>query len=321
MSHELETAAADSLAGLARGRKEAAPPGSPCANCATPLMGRWCWNCGQAGEDFHRSIWRLIAEVVEGLFHLDGRAWTTLPALMWRPGRLTRAYLDGHRAPQIPPLRLFLVVLLAVFLAGSFAGDKGALVTTVTTSQNGKVVTAGVRPLDELTPAERAAAHRDLAKSKDTLFDDRGGVVGGAWTRTRMERVLDDPERFRLVLEQWAERFALLTLPMAAGLMSLLFVFQRRFYVFDHTIFSLHSLSAVGLMLTGALLFSKVTGGWSNLLLLAAPVHLFAHMRGVYGSSVAGTLARMALLFILSCLGGMMIFLGLMWVGLSGMET
>jgi hypothetical protein len=319
MSHEVEAAAADSLTGAFR-RPGQAPHGGACANCATPLIGAWCWKCGQAGEDFHRSVWRLIAEVFEGLFHLDGRVLRTLPALMWRPGALTRAYLDGHRAPQIPPLRLFLVVLLVVFLAGSIGRTHhGMMVTTITTSDNGKVITAGVKPLDQLSPAERAAARAPFTQSTRSLFG-KGGDSRLDWFQGRMSHAMDDPERFRLILEQWAERFAFLTLPMAAAIMSLLFIFQRRFYVFDHTIFSLHSLSAAGLLLSAALLFSPITGGWSNLLLLAAPAHLFVHMRGVYRTGVGGTLARMLLLFILSCIGAMAIFSGLIWVGLLGMD-
>ena len=120
MSHELETAVIASLAG--RRAAHAGPIGGPCANCATPLHGPWCHACGQLGEDFHRSTLRLCAEAIEGLFHLDGRLWRTLPDLMLRPGRLTRAYLDGHRAPQIPPLRLFLVALLGIFLVGGLIG-------------------------------------------------------------------------------------------------------------------------------------------------------------------------------------------------------
>jgi hypothetical protein len=55
--------------------------------------------------------------------------------------------------------------------------------------------------------------------------------------------------------------------------------------------------------------------------MLAAPVHLFFHMRGVYRTSVVGTIVRMGLLFVGSIIGGILIFLGLLWVGLSGMGT
>ena len=88
----------------------------PCANCGAVLQGDWCHECGQLAEDFHRSVTRLIMEAVEGLTHLDGRFWRTAPTLLVRPAKLTTDYIEGHRASQIPPLRLFLVVLLLVFL-------------------------------------------------------------------------------------------------------------------------------------------------------------------------------------------------------------
>ena len=108
MSQEIETAVAGALGGFFRfGRRKEhiVPIGTPCANCATPLQGPWCHACGQLGEDFHRSTLKLVGEVFEGLLHLDGRMWNTQPDLFRHPARLTRASLEGHRAPQIPPLR------------------------------------------------------------------------------------------------------------------------------------------------------------------------------------------------------------------------
>jgi hypothetical protein len=150
---------------------------------------------------------------------------------------------------------------------------------------------------------------------------NRPNATATVWLKARVLNALNDPERFKLVLEQWGERFAFLTLPMAAALLSLIFVFQRRYFVFDHVIFSLHSLSAVGLMLAASIGLSRVTFGLAGLVIYAAPVHLLVHMRGVYGTSVLGTLARMVLLAMGSFLGGLMIFLGLLWVGLSGMAN
>ncbi len=131
--------------------------------------------------------------------------------------------------------------------------------------------------------------------------------------------MLDDPRRFSLVVEAWAERFAFLALPMATLLLSLAFVFQRRFFVFDHAVFSLHSLSAVGLMVAASQALSPLIGGAAGLILWAAPIHLFAHLRGVYGTGVIGTLARMAFLFVGSAIIGVVLFLGLLLVGLNGM--
>ena len=123
--HLLESVTADTVASEAkRAAKHSLPIGTPCANCNTTLAGAWCYACGQRGEEYHRSIWKLTVEAVMGLIDLDGRIWQTFPRLILRPGKLTRDYLDGHRAVQVPPFRIFLIVLLMVFFAGSLDVSK-----------------------------------------------------------------------------------------------------------------------------------------------------------------------------------------------------
>jgi hypothetical protein len=321
VSQEIEAAAAAGLGGFFRMRRKpahTAPLGAPCPNCATPLQGPWCHECGQLGEDFHRSIWRLIGEVFEGLLHFDGRVWTTLPDLFRHPAKLTCAYLEGHRAPQIPPFRLFLVVLVAIFLAGSITGRSFVNSNTTVTDHHGHVISIQTRTFKDMTPEERAQTKAALVGAK---LKGRGGLVTVQnWLMDRVGKALDDPGRFELVLEEWGERFAFLALPMAAGLLTLAFIGRKEFYVFDHTIFSLHSLSAVGLMYAANELLSGVTFGLTGLVLIVgAPVHLFVHMRGVYRTSVVGTLARMLLLAVGSLIGATLIVLGLILMGLNGM--
>ncbi len=331
MSQELEAAAGGSVGALIRpigrpiGRPNEKPHdrpiGSPCANCATPLQGPWCHACGQSAEDFHRSIFRLAAEVVEGLLHFDGRLWRTLPDLMVRPGRLTRDYLEGHRVPQIPPLRLFLVVLLAVFVVGGLTAG-GKLGRIGSSAADGKGDATDVsRSFSQMTPEQREKVKSALSKVQVNLGSDKPNPTATNWLQERLTRTLDDPERFQLILEQWSERFAFLMLPISTLMLAMLFIFQRKFYLFDHTIFSLHSLSAMGVMTIIAMLLSLVINDWALFLLVPAPLHLFAHMRGVYRTSVVGALTRMALLFIGSSLAVGVLIVGLIAVGLNGMGS
>ena len=321
MSQELDTAAAGSLGGFLRrkgGGAHALPPGTPCANCATPLQGPWCHACGQLGEDFHRSTAKLLMETIEGLFHFDGRLWRTLPDLALKPGQLTRSYLDGLRAPQIPPLRLFLVVLLLVFLVGGLPRSKTPIETTVTHRGTAADVTrTETRHLSELTAAEKAELKKTAAKVEVKLGSDRSDAKASDWLKQRLERVIDEPERFYLVLESWGERFAFLMLPLSTLLLAVAFAWRREFFLFDHVIFSLHSLSFMGLVICVALLIPSDLGG---ILLLAAPVHLFLHLRGVYRTGVIMTLLRMSWLFLASLVGVTFIILGLLAVGLNAMS-
>jgi hypothetical protein len=117
-------------------------------------------------------------------------------------------------------------------------------------------------------------------------------------------------------MEGWAHQFAILLLPIAALMLTLLFVFKRGVYVFDHLIFSMHSLSFQGLLLTVIFLGSLATG-WVWWLLWLMPVHLFVHMKGTYRSHTLTTLVRMWLLFIGSSCAVGFLLLGLLIVGLA----
>jgi hypothetical protein len=299
--HALDAVAADAVAGeLSRASKHSLPLGAPCPNCGTSLAGPWCHECGQKGEAYHRSILHLIAEAFEGLTHFDGRFWNTLPRLAWRPGKLTRDYLDGHRASQIPPFRMFLIVLLAVFFTGSLNFEQNHINLNIGKPGDTDFST-GVGPDKEAVTAMRQAFVKSHA---------------GAWAVERVEHAIKDPEAVFTAMEHWSHQFAILMLPIAALMLSLLFAFRRGVYVFDHLIFSMHSLAFQGLLLSAVFLLGLAVD-WAALLLWLAPVHLFIHMRGTYRTGVVFTLLRMFVLFIGTSVAFAFLMMGLVVVGLA----
>jgi hypothetical protein len=364
MSGELETAALDSAGGWLRWKRKHAdiPVGTPCANCEVPLQGTYCYNCGQLAEDFHRNSWHLLVEAVESLLHLDGRLFKTLPNLFRRPGQLTRDYLQGKRAWQVQPFRMFLVILLIVLFVGHLAtksaeqkveAEGGHFTNTIAGSPNAEAAAEvekarlEIEADPDLSPAEKAAAlaatRGDWAafsahmaeKARETSAEPATASVEAQtagptathatadsdtvsvnsriledddprlqsfkhWAEARMKAVKDDPERFALIMEIWLHRVAILALPVSALMLSLLFIFNRRYVVFDHLIFSMHSLSFQMLLATVILLLSMVIGGAAWWLILIMPVHLYAHMKGAYQRSAFGTVVRMIVLFFLT---------------------
>ena len=67
------------------------------------------------------------------------------------------------------------------------------------------------------------------------------------------ERRREEPRQFESVLTEWAQRLAVLALPMSAALLGLMFFWRRGVYMFDHLIFSMHSLSFQGLLVALAM--------------------------------------------------------------------
>lgn len=95
-------------------------PPEVCLNCGTTLSGQYCGNCGQRARSRLISIWELLQEAFGDLFEIDSRLWRTLVPLAFRPGALTRDYLQGRRARFMPPFRTYLVLSLLFFLVAFF---------------------------------------------------------------------------------------------------------------------------------------------------------------------------------------------------------
>lgn len=332
MSSELEAAAADSVGSFFRRKpRHMLPIGSPCPNCATTLEGPYCYHCGQRAEDYHRSIVKLAQEAIEGLFELDGRLFSTLPRLAFRPGKLTTDYLEGHRVSQIPPFRMFLIVVVIVFFAGNLGqkntdlvvNDRDQLATQIKSdvardmAKDGVTITApGVKISTAGDKGGKKAERHGISlgdqsdpsvKAKQDEFDNQ---PIGRWVKERAGAISDNQDAFRASIDTWAHRLAILALPMSASILGLMFIWRRKFYIFDHLIFSMHSLSFQGLLFSlGSVLNYLMHTGFWWVLILASPVHLFVHMRKVYGRGRITTLLRMIVLFFASCVGAGFIML------------
>jgi len=131
MSGEMNAAGGLAAAGLVAAALEGSEPGAPgqgaCLNCAVALNGgRFCANCGQPAHA-NRSLWTLIEELMWNVFNLDTKAWRTLPRLAFRPGTLTRTYIDGKRARYLTPLATFLLCYFLMFLVFSVVPKPSAL--------------------------------------------------------------------------------------------------------------------------------------------------------------------------------------------------
>jgi hypothetical protein len=95
--------------------------GGNCLNCGAALAGRYCHQCGQNGH-VHRTLAAFWHDLAHGVLHFEGKLWRTLPLLAWRPGELTRRYIDGERARFLSPMALFLFSVFLMFAVFSWIG-------------------------------------------------------------------------------------------------------------------------------------------------------------------------------------------------------
>lgn len=91
-----------------------------CLNCGTQLSGQYCGQCGQRADTRFISLFELLRDAFGDMFELDSRLWRTLTPLLFKPGLLTRDYLEGKRARYMPPFRMYLVLSLIFFAVAFF---------------------------------------------------------------------------------------------------------------------------------------------------------------------------------------------------------
>ena len=338
MEHDVEVAGAASIGSLSPGSHYPVQSGLPCENCGAIVPDRFCTTCGQLASDFHRPFWELISGSLADVFSLDGRLVRTLPMLMLRPGRLTRNYLDGQRARYVPPFRMFLLASLVFFLTVFTAGDElgwfdgwkfdPQVQTGMSTDLTPPADQSGAGPADDeisadvifakiLLPDGRVdrdalrALIRDQADETATPAD----IEMSYKAADRAATVYENQDRFGARLRQWAPRFSLLFLPVFSLLLTLLYVWHRKIYLYDHLIAGLHFQTF--LYLLGTMLLLVGTFGAVSPGLLAAGglvvilSYLYRMLRVTYGSGRVLSALRAAILLILG-----MILLAMLAVGL-----
>jgi hypothetical protein len=174
-----------------------------CLNCGTPLQGPFCHYCGQPDKNFLRFFPVLLRELLEDFLDFDSRFMRTMKPLLFKPGKLTRDYLDGRRFRYTPPLRLYIFSSIACFfIAALLAGD--AIRINFSDDESDGVVSA-VRigaiddpelreALDRLDPETRREVDQSLqevakagegedAKGENAENQDTININGEPWDR------------------------------------------------------------------------------------------------------------------------------------------
>jgi len=109
-----------------------------CLNCGTVLKGPFCYFCGQPDRNFMRFFPVLLRDLMEDLLDLDSRFMRTIKPLLFKPGRLTRDYMEGRRFRYAPPMRLYIFSSIVFFLLAALLSTD-SITFSKTTDENGNV--------------------------------------------------------------------------------------------------------------------------------------------------------------------------------------
>src|SRR3546814_15346413 len=116
-------------------RDAATPPPVPpapasargnCGNCGSPLLGEYCYACGQPVIGMVRHFSTILGDFTDTVLNWDARLPRTLWPLLARPAFLTREYFAGRRVRYVSPVRPFVTLAIVTFFV---APDRTSLVS------------------------------------------------------------------------------------------------------------------------------------------------------------------------------------------------
>lgn len=261
---------------------------SNCANCGALLADRYCARCGQ-DSDVSLSLGHFLHELVEGLFHVDSKFWSTLRTLITRPGLITEQYLAGKRNSYSPPFRSYLVISILYFVLASIFDTAGS-----------HVMSTEGRGMQASDCAQLAADPGWLLRLVPDL------------EQSCIRALSNDRRAITQAMQNLLPKVMFVVLPLVALVQFWIYRRQRPFYL-EHLIFVLHFQSFYYLASTLALLLAAGIGAllgagarirelFEFALLLWSLVYVFVALRRVYRASVLRTvlgLAALALSYVI----------------------
>ena len=91
-----------------------------CLNCNAIVYGKYCHICGQENIHPKETAMHLVSHFFQDITHFDGKFFSTLKLLIFKPGFLPREYMVGRRASYLNPIRMY-VFSSAIFFIIFFA--------------------------------------------------------------------------------------------------------------------------------------------------------------------------------------------------------
>lgn len=269
------------------------PEHAACLNCDAPFgdpRPRYCPACGQEVRLRPPTMHEFAQQFAGSYIAAEGALWRSLKLLLFKPGQLTREYLEGRRRRYVLPLRLYLTISLIALLALRM----GAHVQFREGGSGGRPLTA-----QEMATHMHDFAVLDLGPARAGLRDGRyfcEHLPGWLCERIR-GRVDVAPQDLVTELRALPDRFLahaggvmFVLVPAFALAMKLVYRNRRMVYT-EHLVYALHLHAFWFFMLALTALPGKAMADAATLVI---PVYTFLAERRVYGGRWWARLLREA---------------------------
>jgi len=228
-----------------------------CQNCFHVVEKKYCTNCGQENTETRKTFGHLFTHFVEDFTHYDTAFWKTIKYLLFQPGRLTREFLSGKRKRFVPPVKLYIFInFLTFFLLSVLPSNPEEEVVKVNESEQKQqygtyksedygdgLVFGDYNSVRELDSLELLKPESERLSSVEIWLSRKFAEVREKNTPVEIK------EKFFQSFISNLPKVLFLYMPFfALGLW--LFHNKKRWYYFDHGIFTLHYFSFMLLTLS-----------------------------------------------------------------------
>ena len=257
-----------------------------CLNCEESLSGEnFCPNCGQLNNERKPNVFELFFEMLSNLFAFDSKFYRSVGPLLFKPGSLSVAFIDGKRQQFMLPIRMFIVITILFLTVNSFSNRSDFI--EINTTQNSSAAsdsTSEIQSVDDIF--ERLIA-------RDTLSVDEGlkklnlkpTFINRLFYQQGQKLIHNGLGNFLNYFFSKFLIYGLLFIPFLAMLLKLFYLNLPRYYYIDHFIFAVHQQTVLMILALITLLLNTAVddSDWAVLILLIAfVIHFLKALKTFY---------------------------------------
>lgn len=301
-----------------------------CLNCGAQTPQRFCSNCGQENIEPKETVWHFITHFIKDVSHFDGKFFSTLKFLLFKPGFLTKEYVAGKRVRYLDPVRMYLFTSFIFFLIffSVFKIDEARINGSISFGDNSneKIISSAINDSSSLKYINDAIARK---KNKDSIDNSRFteeeyssreeydsliriGKINPSWLDRKLNyKQIDLNKKYKkdqsTLIENFLEsmlhnfpKMLFISLPFAALILQILYIRKKENYYVGHGIFIIHLYIFIFLMMLLGIGISQfisvfnlnIFNFYTPAIALLILYYLYKAMRTYYGQSRKTTIAK-----------------------------
>lgn len=287
-----------------------------CLNCNAVLDGRFCHICGQENIEPREGFWHMLTHFVFDFFHFDGKFFSTLKYLLFRPGFLSKEHLKGRRASYLHPIRMYIFTSTFFFLIyfNFFQNTQDVIKIDQTTAK-----TVAADTVFDETLAQYDSVQNSLSPAK------KKGYIPNKFKRQILylnDKYDGDFDKVNTVLlDNFLHAIPSLlfvALPLFAFVLFLLYLRSKKYFYSDHLLYTLHIYCAFFILILVSLFLSAAIGyvnkpasEWVSIIVALILIYYwYKSIRHFYGQSITKTVFKLILLCLINLVLLLAIFVG-----------